>query len=47
MSVHDEQRVIGLRMSHGYDDRPLEDRVIAFRRSVVSFVCDDADVPRR
>ena len=38
LSVHDEQRVIGLRVSHGYDDRPLEDRVIAFRRSLVSFV---------
>ena len=38
LSLHDEQRVIGLRMSHGYDDRPLEDRVIAFRRSLVSFV---------
>ncbi len=38
-SVHDEQRVIGMRLSRGnwYDERPLEDRVIAFRRSLVSF----------
>jgi len=38
--VHDEQRVIGMRVGRvdGYDERPLEDRVIAFRRSLVSFV---------
>ena len=40
LSVHDEQRVIGMRVGRvdGYDERPLEDRVIAFRRSLVSFV---------
>ncbi|MDB4878392.1 MAG: protein kinase [Gemmatimonadetes bacterium] len=32
-----EQMVIGLRIPHGYDERPIEDRVIAFRRSVVTF----------
>jgi len=39
LSVQDEQRVIGMRLSRGnwYDERPLEDRVIAFRRSLVSF----------
>jgi len=32
--------VIGMRVGRvdGYDERPLEDRVIAFRRSLVSFV---------
>jgi serine/threonine-protein kinase len=40
LSGHDEQRVIGMRVGRGdaYDERPLEDRVIAFRRSLVSFV---------
>ena len=40
LSVEDEQRVIGMRIRRGdrYDERPLEDRVIAFRRSLVSFV---------
>jgi len=32
-----QQRVIGMRYA-GWDDRPLEDRVVAFRRSVVSFL---------
>jgi serine/threonine-protein kinase len=27
-----------VRRSHGYDDQPIEDRVIAFRRSLVTFV---------
>ena len=34
---HDPSLVIGLRVPHGYDERPIEDRVIAFRRSAVSF----------
>jgi serine/threonine-protein kinase len=40
LSLEEEQRVIGMRISRGdgYDERPLEDRVIAFRRSLVSFV---------
>jgi serine/threonine protein kinase len=39
MSLRDEQRVIGLRVGreYRYDERPIEDRVIAFRRSLVSF----------
>jgi serine/threonine protein kinase len=38
-AVHDhQQRVVGLRVGEdGFDERPLEDRVVAFRRSVVSF----------
>ena len=34
----EQQRVIGMRVSDRYDERPLEDRVVAFRRSLVSFV---------
>ena len=36
----DERHVIGLRVGaeYRYDERPIEDRVIAFRRSLVSFV---------
>jgi len=35
----EQQRVIGMRVSGDrFDERPLEDRVVAFRRSVVSFV---------
>jgi serine/threonine-protein kinase len=35
-----EQRVIGMRVGarDRYDERPIEDRVVAFRRSLVSFV---------
>ncbi|HEY5062763.1 MAG TPA: serine/threonine-protein kinase [Gemmatimonadaceae bacterium] len=28
---------IGVHLPHGYDDRPIEDRVISFRRSMVTF----------
>jgi serine/threonine-protein kinase len=39
ISMHPEhQRVVGMRIEEGYDERPLEDRVVAFRRSLVSFV---------
>ena len=38
--INERARVIGMRMeSHGdFDERPLEDRVIAFRRSVVAWM---------
>ena len=37
--VQERQRVVGLRVTpESFDERPLEDRVVAFRRSVVSFM---------
>ena len=40
LSLREQQRVIGMRVgaSDRWDERPIEDRVIAFRRSLVSFV---------
>jgi serine/threonine-protein kinase len=40
LSLREQQRVIGMRVGAGdrWDERPIEDRVIAFRRSLVSFV---------
>ncbi len=38
LTIGTEQRVVGLRVGGDrFDERPLEDRVIAFRRSLVSF----------
>ena len=33
----EQQRVVGYRVEAGYDELPLEDRVVAFRRSAVTF----------